>query len=142
MSSTDPASQPFNDLFLANDSPMKPPFYEGKTALIEGHLEPWKGELSTVYSPIFRQSQREAATGSLNLQISVPVSLRALLPSSPARVRLSDGERIPIGVAPQMGEAEALRAVHSAAKAYGHGLGYWSQAPTLREVSELEEQEP
>jgi len=25
-----------------------------------------------------------------------------------------------------MGEAEALRAVHSAAKAYGHGLGHWS----------------
>ena len=54
MSAADSA-QPFNALFLSSDSPLKPPFYEGKHVLLDGRLEQWTGDVSTVYSPLLRQ---------------------------------------------------------------------------------------
>ena len=51
----------------------------------------------------------------------------------------SDGEQIQIGTAPDMGEAEAVRAVHSAAKAYGHGLGYWPTCGVAKRIAVINE---
>ena len=117
------ASQPFNGLFLAAHSNQMRPFYEGKSVLIDGQLEQWTGEVSTIYSPILQQSRTQRSTSQHHTQAH---HSHTPPPSHCLRcVAVVGGERIAIGVAPQMGEAEALRAVHSAAKAYGHGLGYW-----------------
>ena len=121
MSTSDAASsQPFNGLFLAPDSLQKPPYYEGKSVLIDGKLETWTGEVSTIFSPILKQSQHTTHTTQHNTTHYTHSHTLTVW-----CVGVVDGERVAIGVAPQMGEAEALRAVHSAAAAYGHGLGYW-----------------
>ena len=56
-----------------------------------------------------------------------------------AVVFVTDGEQIQIGTAPDMGEPEALRAVHSAAKAYGHGLGYWPTCGVATRIKVINE---
>ena len=126
MSGSDASASPhpFNGLFLAPDSHQKPPYFEGKSVLIDGRLEQWTGEVSTIYSPILKQSQR-TTPHLYTVHTAPPASVHCWSHPVPRAVAAADGERIAIGVAPQMGEAEALRAVKSAAAAYGHGLGYW-----------------
>ena len=134
------SAQPFNDLFLADNDPHKPPFYEGKTALIEGHLEEWKGETSTIYSPILRQGQQPPSqchgSAVLTERLLMPRLISAAVLGC---VRCVDGQRIAIGIAPQMGEAEALRAVKSAAKAYGKGLGYWPTCGVATRIAAIQQ---
>eukprot|EP01113_Clastostelium_recurvatum_P001031 TRINITY_DN1043_c0_g1_i8.p1 TRINITY_DN1043_c0_g1~~TRINITY_DN1043_c0_g1_i8.p1 ORF type:complete len:534 (-),score=126.10 TRINITY_DN1043_c0_g1_i8:14-1615(-) len=46
-------SKDFDDLFLREDSNIKPPHIDGAKYLVNGEVKPWKGKTQAVYSPVF-----------------------------------------------------------------------------------------